>query len=150
MPGSTWPAPSRRVRVRAGEFAGHTLPARRVAPGASGAGRGTTGERSDTMLRITEVRVSLRDDAKLKAFASITIEDCFVIRGLKVIEGNNNRMFVAMPSRKRPDGKHQDLAHPIKKEMRQMIEDVVIGEYMKEKSRGSKPTVLDESELFAE
>ena len=102
------------------------------------------------MLHITEVRVSLRDDAKLKAFASITIEDCFVIRGLKVIEGNNNRMFVAMPSRKRPDGKHQDLAHPIKKEMRQMIEDVVIGEYMKEKSRGSKPTVLDESELFAE
>jgi stage V sporulation protein G len=102
------------------------------------------------MLHITEVRVSLRDDAKLKAFASITIEDCFVIRGLKVIEGNNNRMFVAMPSRKRPDGKHQDLAHPIKKEMRQMIEDVVIGEYMKEKSRGGKPTVLDESELFAE
>jgi stage V sporulation protein G len=102
------------------------------------------------MLHITEVRVSLRDDAKLKAFASITLEDCFVIRGLKVIEGNNNRMFVAMPSRKRPDGKHQDLAHPIKKEMRQMIEDVVIGEYQREKSRGGKPTVLDESELYAE
>ena len=102
------------------------------------------------MLRITEVRVSLRDDAKLKAFASITIEDCFVIRGLKVIEGNNNRMFVAMPSRKRPDGKHQDLAHPIKKEMRQLIEDVVIGEYSKEKSRGARPGVLHESELFAE
>ena len=102
------------------------------------------------MLRITEVRVSLRDDAKLKAFASITLEDCFVIRGLKVIEGNNDRMFVAMPSRKRPDGKHQDLAHPIKKEMRQMIEDVVIGEYQKERSRGGRPQVLDASELFAE
>lgn len=102
------------------------------------------------MLSITEVRVSLRDDAKLKAFASITIEDCFVIRGLKVIEGNNNRMFVAMPSRKRPDGKHQDLAHPIKKEMRQMIEDVVIGEYHKERSRGARPQVLHETELFAE
>ena len=102
------------------------------------------------MLHITEVRVSLRDDAKLKAFASITLEDCFVIRGLKVIEGNNNRMFVAMPSRKRPDGKHQDLAHPIKKEMRQMIEDVVIGEYHKEKSRGARPQVLHETELFAE
>ena len=102
------------------------------------------------MLRITEVRVSLRDDAKLKAFASITLEDCFVIRGLKVIEGNNDRMFVAMPSRKRPDGKHQDLAHPIKKEMRQMIEDVVIGEYQKEKARGGRPLVLDGTELFAE
>ena len=102
------------------------------------------------MLRITEVRVSLRDDAKLKAFASITIEDCFVIRGLKVIEGNNNRMFVAMPSRKRPDGKHQDLAHPIKKEMRQLIEDVVIGEDTREKERGARPQVLHESELYAE
>jgi stage V sporulation protein G len=102
------------------------------------------------MLRITEVRVSLRDDAKLKAFASITLEDCFVIRGLKVIEGNNNRMFVAMPSRKRPDGKHQDLAHPIKKDMRQHIEDVVIGKYHEEMSNGAPPGALDESELFAD
>ena len=102
------------------------------------------------MLRITEVRVSLRDDAKLKAFASITLEDCFVIRGLKVIEGNNNRMFVAMPSRKRPDGKHQDLAHPIKKEMRQHIEDIVIGEYRKERERGVRPAVPDESEIFTD
>jgi stage V sporulation protein G len=102
------------------------------------------------MLRITEVRVSLRDDAKLKAFASITLEDCFVIRGLKVIEGNNNRMFVAMPSRKRPDGKHQDLAHPIKKEMRQLIEDIVIGEYRKERERGGEPHVLHETEMYAD
>jgi stage V sporulation protein G len=102
------------------------------------------------MLRITEVRVSLRDDSKLKAFASITLEDVFVIRGLKVIEGNNNRMFVAMPSRKRPDGKHQDLAHPIKKEMRQHIEDVVIGEYKREKSRGTLPQELDPSEMLAD
>jgi DNA-binding cell septation regulator SpoVG len=55
-----------------------------------------------------------------------------------------------MPSRKRPDGKHQDLAHPIKKEMRQLIEDVVIGEYTREKERGARPHVLHESELFAE
>ena len=102
------------------------------------------------MLRITEVRVSLRDDAKLKAFASITLEECFVIRGLKVIEGNNNRMFVAMPSRKRPDGKHQDLAHPITKEMRQHIESVIIRKYEDEKRRGTPPQELDESEIFAD
>ena len=47
---------------------------------------------------ITEVRVSLRDDQKLKAFVSITLDDCFVIRGLKIIEGADG-MFVAMPSR---------------------------------------------------
>jgi stage V sporulation protein G len=102
------------------------------------------------MLRITEVRVSLRDDAKLKAFASITLEDCFVIRGLKVIEGNNSRMFVAMPSRKRPDGRHQDLAHPITKDMRQHIEEIIIQRYNEERERGAKPHVLDESELYAE
>jgi stage V sporulation protein G len=86
-------------------------------------------------IKITEVRVSLRDDAKLKAFASITLEDLFVIRGLKVIEGNSNRMFVAMPSRKRPDGKHQDIAHPITQGMREYVEDIVITEYKKELER---------------
>jgi stage V sporulation protein G len=86
-------------------------------------------------IKITEVRVSLREDAKLKAFASITLEDQFVIRGLKVIEGNSNRMFVAMPSRKRPDGKHQDIAHPITQGMREYVEDVVISEYRKEIER---------------
>ena len=102
------------------------------------------------MLRITEVRVSLREDAKLKAFASITLEDCFVIRGLKVIEGNNGRMFVAMPSRKRPDGRHQDLAHPITKEMRQHIEEIIISQYDAAKSTGARPQALDESELYAD
>ena len=89
-------------------------------------------------IEITEVRVSLRDDAKLKAFASITLADQFVIRGLKVIEGSKNRMFVAMPSRKRPDGKHQDIAHPITQVMRQYLEDKVISEYNREVERAAK------------
>ena len=56
-------------------------------------------------LQITEVRISLRDDDKLKAFASMTFNDSFVVRGLKIIEGTNG-MFVAMPSRKKPDGSY--------------------------------------------
>src|SRR5690242_19951787 len=102
------------------------------------------------MLRITEVRVSLREDAKLKAFASITLEDCFVIRGLKVIEGNNGRMFVAMPSRKRPDGRHQDLAHPITKEMRQHIEEIIITQYDAATATGARAPALDDTELYAD
>ena len=86
-------------------------------------------------IEITEVRVSLREDAKLKAFASVTLGDQFVIRGLKIIEGNKNRMFVAMPSRKRPDGKHQDIAHPITQEMRDYLEKIVIEEYEREVQR---------------
>ncbi|MCE9627868.1 MAG: septation regulator SpoVG [Candidatus Eisenbacteria bacterium] len=83
------------------------------------------------MVEITEVRVSLRTDEKLKAFVSITLNDSFVIRGLKVIKGNSG-LFVAMPSRKRPDGQHQDLAHPINDSTRKYLTDKVMAEYERE------------------
>jgi stage V sporulation protein G len=83
------------------------------------------------MVEITEVRVSLRDDDKLKAFVSITLNDSFVIRGLKIIHGNSG-LFVAMPSRKRPDGEHQDLAHPINDATRKYLTDTVMAVYHRE------------------
>ena len=83
------------------------------------------------MIEITEVRVSLRNDEKLKAFVSITLNDSFVVRGLKVIKGNTG-LFVAMPSRKRPDGQHQDLAHPINDITRKYLTDKVMCEYARE------------------
>jgi stage V sporulation protein G len=82
-------------------------------------------------LNITEVRVSVREDPKLKAFVSITFNDCFVIRGLKIIEGNKG-MFVAMPSRKKPDGTFQDIAHPINNETRAWMEGEVLKAYQRE------------------
>jgi len=90
-------------------------------------------------LQITEVRIALRDDDKLKAFASMTFNDAFVVRGLKIIEGTNG-MFVAMPSRKKPDGTYQDVAHPINNETRKYIEDRILDEYQKERAR--QPSVL--------
>lgn len=86
------------------------------------------------MIEITEVRVSLRNDDKLKAFVSITLNHSFVIRGLKVIRGNTG-LFVAMPSRKRPDGQHQDLAHPINDTTRKYLTSVVMAEYDRELQR---------------
>lgn len=83
------------------------------------------------MIEITEVRVSLRNDEKLKAFVSITLNDSFVIRGLKIIRGNSG-LFVAMPSRKRPDGQHQDLAHPINDPTRKYLTEIVMAEYERE------------------
>ena len=80
---------------------------------------------------ITEVRISMRDDAKLKAFASITLDDCFVIRGLKIIKGQTGT-FVAMPSRKRKDGDYQDIAHPINNSTRKWMEDIVLLKYEEE------------------
>ncbi len=100
------------------------------------------------MIEITEVRVSLRNDEKLKAFVSITLNDSFVIRGLKIIHGNNG-LFVAMPSRKRPDGQHQDLAHPINDETRKYLTRVVMAEYENELRHPSLPgPPLAETQLY--
>ena len=82
-------------------------------------------------MNITEVRITLRNEDKLKAFASITFDDCFVVRGLKVINGSQG-YFVSMPSRKRKDGSYQDIAHPINNEMRKEIEDKVLDAFEKE------------------
>lgn len=90
-------------------------------------------------LEITEVRVTLRDDDqhdRLKAFATMTLNNAFVIRGLKVIQGTNG-VFVAMPSRRRPDGQFQDIAHPINSETRQRMEEIVLAEYQREAARQS-------------
>ena len=102
------------------------------------------------MIEITEVRISLRDDDKLKAFVSITLNDSFVIRGLKVIKGNTG-VFVAMPSRKRPDGQHQDLAHPINDVTRKYLTEMVMAEYERELRHPSlvlKARVESEPQLY--
>ncbi len=83
------------------------------------------------VLEITEIRITLRDDDKLRGFASITLDNKFVVRGLKVIEGANG-LFVAMPNRKRRDGSFQDIAHPINAKTRNWMENKIIAEYKKE------------------
>ncbi len=73
----------------------------------------------------------MRDDNKLKGFASITLDDSFVIRGLKIIEGASGP-FIAMPSRKRKDGTFQDIAHPINMQTREWMENQIIAAYKQE------------------
>jgi stage V sporulation protein G len=95
-------------------------------------------------VEITEVRVTLRNEDKLKAFANVTFDDAFVIRGLKVISGAKG-FFVSMPSRRRPNGSHQDIAHPINSDMRQAIEQRVLEAYQDKVGnyRASKSWELD-------
>jgi stage V sporulation protein G len=88
----------------------------------------------EAAVEITEVRITLRDEDKLKAFASITIDNCFVVRGLKVINGTQG-YFVSMPSRRRRDGTFQDIAHPITNDMRKTIEDQVLDAFEAEIGR---------------
>ena len=91
-------------------------------------------------MEITEIRVTLRSEDRLKGFANVTFDDAFVVRGLKMIQGNNG-YFVSMPSRKRPDGSYQDIAHPVTKEMRQLIEQRILEAYETElKNQSSEAT----------
>jgi stage V sporulation protein G len=87
-----------------------------------------------TQMEVTEVRVFPVNEEKLKAYVTITFDDCFVVRDLKVINGNNG-LFVAMPSKKRKDGTFKDTAHPLNNETRKMIEEKVLAEYEREIQR---------------
>lgn len=80
-------------------------------------------------MEITEVRVSpIHGDEKLKAFATVIFDDAFVVRDLKIINGQKG-LFVAMPSRKMKDGSFKDVAHPLNNDMRQKLESAVLKEY---------------------
>jgi stage V sporulation protein G len=79
-------------------------------------------------MEITDVRIALRDEEKLVAFVTVTFDECFVVRGVKIIEGKDG-LFIAMPSRRKSDGTFQDVCHPIHREMRQKLEDRILREY---------------------
>ena len=78
-------------------------------------------------MKITDIKINLVGGEPLKAFASITFDSCFVVHDLRVIR-TENKMFVAMPSKKLPQG-HKDIVHPITKEMREEIERAVLQAY---------------------
>lgn len=82
-------------------------------------------------MEITEVRVTLRGEEKLKAFANVTFDGEFVVRGVKVIQGGNG-YFVSMPSRRRVDGTYQDICHPVNPPMRRKLELAVLDAYLAE------------------
>ena len=79
-------------------------------------------------MNITDVKVFLRESNQLKAFVNMVIDDAFIIRNIKVIEGDNG-LFVAMPSRRVSSGEYRDIAHPINTETRTLIENVIIEKY---------------------
>lgn len=91
-------------------------------------------------MKITEVKIFPVNEERLKAYVSITIDNCFVVRDLKVIQGPNG-LFVAMPSKKRKDGQFRDIAHPLNKETRSEIEDLIFDAFERElKSMGESLT----------
>ncbi len=83
-------------------------------------------------MNITDIRVRKVNSmaGKMKAVASITIDDAFVVHDIKVIEGQE-KLFIAMPSRKTPDGEFKDIAHPINASAREELETKILAEYEK-------------------
>jgi stage V sporulation protein G len=80
-------------------------------------------------MEITDVRIRrLNLDSKMKAVASVTFDNCFVAHDIKIIE-SNGKTFIAMPSRKTPDGEYKDIVHPINSEFRKYIDDIIIERY---------------------
>ena len=84
-------------------------------------------------MQITDVRIrKIATDGKMKAIVSVTFDDQFVVHDIKVIEGQNG-LFIAMPSRKTPDGEFKDIAHPINTDTREKIQNSILEAYEKAK-----------------
>lgn len=80
-------------------------------------------------MKITEVKVyPAREHGRLKAYATIVFDNDFIVRDLKIIEGEKG-LFVSMPSRRRKDGTFRDIVHPLNADTRKMIEESIINEY---------------------
>jgi stage V sporulation protein G len=95
-------------------------------------------------MRITEVRIYPVAEDKLKAFASIILDDCFVVCDIKIIQGAAG-LFVSMPSKKRRNGTFRDIAHPLNSETRRRFEDEIIGKYRQVVGEGLLPGALGEA-----
>lgn len=85
------------------------------------------------MINITDVKIRLvnTDNSKLKAIASLIIDDCFAVHDIKIIGGDNGE-FIAMPSRKTPDGEFKDIVHPINSETRELMKSKILLAYKEE------------------
>ncbi len=80
-------------------------------------------------MQITEIRIrQMVADGKLRAYVTVTFDDCFVVHNVKIIEGKTG-LFIAMPSRKTSTGDYKDVAHPITPEFRNELQDRILAEY---------------------
>ncbi len=80
-------------------------------------------------MQVTEVRIrKIEGDGKLRAYVTVTFDDCFVVHNVKIIDGKAG-LFIAMPSRKTASGEFKDVVHPISPEFRQALQDKIVAEY---------------------
>ena len=91
-------------------------------------------------MEITDIRIrKMTHDEKMKAVVSVTFDNCFVVHDIKIIDGQD-RLFIAMPSRKTPDDEYKDIAHPINMEMRTLLQNRILEKY--------QSTLLEEQNMI--
>lgn len=95
-------------------------------------------------MKITKVvlKNKEKEDSRMKAIATVTLDEAFVITGIRLIQGDD-KMFIAMPSRKVSEGVYDDIAHPVNQETRQMFEDAVFKAYEVMKETGEDIVKLE-------
>jgi stage V sporulation protein G len=82
-------------------------------------------------MEISEVRINLNKGGKVKAFAQVVFDGCFLLGDIRVLEGKEGTVYVAMPSRRLRNGSFRDIAHPLNIETRKRLDEAVLGEYAK-------------------
>jgi stage V sporulation protein G len=94
-------------------------------------------------MTITDIRIrKVAGEGKLKAYVTVTFENCFVVHNVKVIQGETG-VFIAMPSRRTKNGEYKDVAHPINTEFRAKLQEQILEAYNKV---GDAEFALDEDE----
>ena len=95
-------------------------------------------------MEITEVKIYLANEGKLKAYATMVIDNCFIVRDMKIIKSDKG-YFVSMPSRRKKDGSFKDIVHPLDSQTRKDVEKRIIDEYLKVVEEGGSESENSES-----
>ena len=88
--------------------------------------------KGEIYLKITSVKVhkTEKENSRMKGIVSVVLDDCFVVRDIRIIQGDD-KLFIAMPSRKAADGEYRDIAHPINSTTRDRIQSLILDAYEK-------------------
>lgn len=97
-------------------------------------------------MEITEVKIYPSNEGKLKAYATMVFDNCFIVRDLKVIKSDKG-FFVSMPSRRKKDGSFKDIVHPLNSETRKLIEERIVQEYFKATGEEGVAAPSEEQEI---
>jgi stage V sporulation protein G len=82
-------------------------------------------------MEISEVRINLNKGGKVKAFAQVIFDSCFLLGDIRVLEGKEGTVYVAMPSRRLRNGSFRDIAHPLNTDTRKRLDEAILSEYEK-------------------